>query len=78
VNWKVIAPIGALGVAMGLASVFGLTSGIELWLWVGVWVVAAVTIARAMTGAVARKKMRGSRSLGTWSRLAASSGLCAR
>jgi len=34
-NWKTILLLSCFGIFMGIASLFGLTQGIELWLWLG-------------------------------------------
>ena len=47
-NRTVVLAVGALGVLMGVATVFGLTRGIEAWLWLGIALVAAVVIAWAV------------------------------
>jgi hypothetical protein len=41
----VVGWVGASGAVMGFASVFGLTRGIEAWLWLGIAVVTAFLIA---------------------------------
>jgi hypothetical protein len=45
-NWKLILTLALSGAAMGLASVFGLTHGIELYLWVVIALAVAVFVAR--------------------------------
>lgn len=47
-NWKLILILAALGAVMGLASVFGLTKGIELYLWILIALAVAVIVARKM------------------------------
>lgn len=45
-NWKLILALAVSGAAMGVASVFGLTQGIELYLWIVIALVVAVIVAR--------------------------------
>jgi uncharacterized membrane protein YeaQ/YmgE (transglycosylase-associated protein family) len=47
-NWKLILSLSVFGVVMGLASVSGVTKGIEGWLWLVVWLICVVWIARAV------------------------------
>jgi drug/metabolite transporter (DMT)-like permease len=47
VNRTIVLAVGALGLVMGVASVFGLTRGIEGWLWLGIAIAAALIIAWA-------------------------------
>jgi len=43
-NWRWILMLAALGVIMGIASTFGWTAGQELWLWIGLILIAAVLL----------------------------------
>ena len=43
-NWRWILMLSLLGVAMGVASVFGWTQGLELWLWIGIILVVAILL----------------------------------
>lgn len=45
-NWKLILSLACLGGAMGVASVFGLTTGLELYLWIVIAATVAVIVAR--------------------------------
>jgi hypothetical protein len=45
-NWKLIFMLSAFGVLMGVASVFGLTRGIEPLLWLVIWIFCAYWITR--------------------------------
>lgn len=43
-NWRWILMLSLLGVAMGVASVMGWMGGKELWLWIGIVLIAAVLL----------------------------------
>lgn len=45
-NWKLIVSLACLGGAMGVASVLGLTTGLELYLWIVIAATVAVIVAR--------------------------------
>ena len=45
-NWKLIFTLSLFGVAMGVASLFGLTGKIEPLLWLGIFILYAVMIAK--------------------------------
>jgi hypothetical protein len=47
-NWKLIIALSAFGLAMGFASVFGITAGIEGFLWLVIGIFIAVVIALRM------------------------------
>jgi hypothetical protein len=47
-NWTLILSLSGFGLAMGLASVWGLTHGIEGMLWLAIGIVCATWIARKM------------------------------
>jgi hypothetical protein len=45
-NWKIVLLLSLFGVAMGVASLFGLTRGIEPFLWLLIFILYAWLIAR--------------------------------
>jgi len=47
-NWKLILTLSVFGVLMGIASVFGLTKGIEPLLWLVIWIFCAFWVTRQM------------------------------
>ena len=47
-NWKLILSLSCLGGAMGVASVLGLTTGMELYLWIVIAATVAVIVARTV------------------------------
>ncbi len=44
-NWRIILLLSGFGLAMGIASVFGITTGIEGLLWLIIGIFSAVVIA---------------------------------
>ncbi len=48
-NWKLIATLSGFGLAMGIAAVFGITAGIEGFLWLIIGIFSAVAIAMRMS-----------------------------
>lgn len=48
-NWKLIFALSLFGVAMAIAALFGLTRGIEPFLWLGIFIFYAVWIAKHTT-----------------------------
>src|SRR5437879_1270629 len=49
-NWKTIFALSLFGVAMAIASLFGLTRGIEPLLWLGIFIFYAWWIAKHCAG----------------------------
>ena len=49
-NWKLVFSLSMFGLAMGLASLFGLTRGIEQYLWLVIFVLYAVWIVKHTHG----------------------------
>jgi hypothetical protein len=45
-NWTLVALLSGCGVAMGVASVLGFTTGIEEWLWLAVGVISVAVLLR--------------------------------
>jgi hypothetical protein len=45
-NWSIVLLLSGFGLAMGAASVLGLTTGIELWLWLAIGVVCVTVLLR--------------------------------
>lgn len=45
-KWPLIALLSLIGILMGAASLFGLTRGIELYLWIVIALITAVVVAR--------------------------------
>ena len=45
-NWKWIIRLSSFGIVMGLASVMGLTKGIEGWFWLIIGLICAYTLVR--------------------------------
>jgi hypothetical protein len=45
-NWKLILVLASLGGMMGVASVLGLTTGLEMYLWIVIAATVAVIVAR--------------------------------
>jgi len=48
-NWKLIGSLSGFGMAMGIASVFGLTAGKEGFLWLLIGIFCAYWIARSQS-----------------------------
>lgn len=51
-NWILIVMLGDFGLLMGIASVFGWSSGIETYLWIAIWILCAVLLAKRASGKV--------------------------
>lgn len=49
-NWKIVFLLSGFGLAMGAASVLGLTTGIELWLWLAIGVICVAVLLRRVHG----------------------------
>jgi len=45
-NWNIVLLLSGFGLAMGAASVLGLTTGIELWLWLAIGVICVAVLVR--------------------------------
>ena len=43
-NWKMIFLLSGLGVLMGLAGVYGWMSGFEIWIWIGLMLIAGALL----------------------------------
>lgn len=41
-RWRILAPVIVVGLLLGVASAFGITEGIELWLWVAIGPILAI------------------------------------
>lgn len=46
-KWPIVILLSLIGIPMGTASLFGLTRGIELYLWIVIALVTAVVVARS-------------------------------
>lgn len=49
-NWKLIISLSLFGAAMGLASLFGYTQGIELFLWIIIAGICGMVLAKKVQG----------------------------
>jgi hypothetical protein len=49
-NWKLILQLSLFGLAMGIATVFFISSAVEPFCWLAIFVVCAVAIARGAPG----------------------------
>lgn len=45
-NWNIVFLLSGFGLAMGAASVLGLTTEIELWLWLAIGVICVAVLLR--------------------------------
>jgi hypothetical protein len=45
-NWNIVLLLSGFGLTMGAASVLGLTTGIELWLWLAIGVICVAILVR--------------------------------
>ena len=46
-KWSIVILLSLIGIPMGTASLFGLTRGIELYLWIVIALITAVVVARS-------------------------------
>jgi hypothetical protein len=41
-RWRIITPVIVVGLLLGVAGAFGITAGIEMWLWIALGPILAI------------------------------------
>ncbi|HEV7920456.1 MAG TPA: hypothetical protein VGR02_06660 [Thermoanaerobaculia bacterium] len=41
-RWRILTPVIVVGLLLGVASAFGITKGIEPWLWIAIGAILAI------------------------------------